>query len=604
MSTLGTIRVLPRLVIDQIAAGEVVERPASVVRELVDNALDSGATQVDVEIEEGGRTRIRVGDDGCGIPFEELPLAFASHATSKLRAIDDLDHVATLGFRGEALASIGAISRARVRSATEGARHAGEIEDEGGAISEPHPAARSRGTDVEVLDLFYNVPARRRFLKRDATEAGHAVDVVVRQALARPEVGFRVRVDGNVRFEAPAASVSAEGGTPFMAARLERIRRAFGDEVADDLRELREVAHNVQIEGFLGGTASARSDASGVHLFVNGRFVRDRAVLAVLREATRDVLGARQPFAVLFVSLDPALVDVNVHPAKLEVRFRMQADVTAAIHRAVRRVLEGRRPAEPGSALLGLRPRGAPSSFAWAREPEIVRETPYLDQAPMAQPSMASPAPVRSPAAAAEPARLLSTAAIAAARSARFLRINDTFLAVESVAGLELLDQHALHERVNFERLKTQQISGGIARQRLLVPIVIDLPAGDLALSEEAAPRWRDLGLEVDRFGPASIAVRSVPAGLKHLRVQDLVADLLSLEREGRRAEPASLLEDALHRCACRASVMAGDRLSDDEIIELLQQAAALPADQTCPHGRPTRILLSLRELERAFERG
>ncbi len=582
----AAIRVLPRLVVDQIAAGEVVERPASVVRELLDNAIDAGSRSIDVTIEGGGRALLRVSDDGCGISGADLPLAFASHATSKLGSIEDLDHVATLGFRGEALASIGSVARVRLRSRSEGDAHGGEIDDDGGIQSAPRPAARDRGTDVEVRDLFFNTPARRRFLRRDATEAARASEVVLRHAIAHPEIGFRLTSEGRRVLDAPA--VADAGDRSVSAARRARIAAAFGAGVEEDLRVVEETGRGVAVSGFVGGPASARRDASGVHLYVNGRFVRDRGALHVLREATRDFLGAQQPAAFLFVSLDPALVDVNVHPAKLEVRFREPSAVYGAIHRGVRRALEGSRPAASPDVLLGgTRREGVlpPAPLGAVREPGA----PF------------GPAP-----AAPRQERLFDAAAGSATvvpRAAKFLRAFDTFFVLEGPEGIDLVDQHALHERVQFERLRARAGAGALPRQALLVPEVVEVSTADRALVEEHGPSWVAAGVEAEPFGPTSVVVRSVPAGLRRLRVRELLEDLLALAREDRSPGSPDLLEEILHRCACRSSVMAGDRLSDEEIAALLAEAATLPSEQTCPHGRPTRIRLGLRDLERAFER-
>ncbi|HKE02288.1 MAG TPA: hypothetical protein VKE69_14820, partial [Planctomycetota bacterium] len=370
----------------------------------------------------------------------------------------------------------------------------------------------------------------------------------------------------------------ARAGVPLADARRDRIARAFGEEVGRALVPV-SLAGSVAVAGFVGTRDAARNDASGIHLYVNGRFVRDRGALRVLRDATKDVVGLKQPVAFLLVSLDPALVDVNVHPAKLEVRFRRPEAVYGSIHRAVREALAGARPVAGASSLLGAYAGAAPDARRLA---SFVRETPPDPGAPTLFPEPAKAAP---------------------ARPARFLRAFDTFLVRETDEGLEVIDQHALHERVNFERLLAEHRASGVARQTLLVPELVDLAPAELALSEEWSEIWRACGLEVETYGPKTVAVRAVPASLRRLDASALVRDLLALAREDESPRTDALVEEVLHRAACRGSVMAGDVLSDDEIVALLAAAGELPAAPTCPHGRPARIRITRRDLERAFER-
>lgn len=576
----GVIRRLPKLLVDQIAAGEVVERPASVVRELVDNAIDAGARSIELTLEGGGRTLVRVSDDGAGIDPVDLPLAFASHATSKLATLEDLTRIATLGFRGEALASIGAVSRARIRSRARGGPHACEIDCEGGRISAVRPAARAPGTDVEVRDLFFELPARRRFLKRDATEAAHAVDVLVRQALAHPEVDFRAFVDGATSLDLRGR---AEDPSEREAARVrrERIAACFGAEAAESLTEVRAEGAGIALAGF-AGPGSNESGAAPLHLFVNTRWIQDRGAVRVVRDALFDFFGSRAPLVFLFVSLDPSLLDVNVHPAKLEVRFREPGLVYGTIHRALRGAFEGSRALAGPQSLLREAPRAEALDAAILDRAPAIEVPPARGTAPLFEGTFRE--------------TLLP-------RASRYLRAFSTFLVVESEEGLDLVDQHALHERVNYEDLRARVRSGSASSQRLLVPETLELTRGDAALAEECAETWARVGLEVGSIGPSAIAIRGVPAGLRRLAAGDLVRDLLELARRGGAPGADRMLEDVLHRCACHASVKAGDALSDEEIESLLAKASSLPADQTCPHGRPTRIRLTRRDLERAFER-
>jgi DNA mismatch repair protein MutL len=428
-----------------------------------------------------------------------------------------------------------------------------------------------------VRDLFFNTPARRRFLKRDATETAHALDAVIRQGLARPEAAFRAVADGKVAVDFPLTrAVKTEADAE--DARRERIRRAFGERAEQDLTSFRAAESGVSLEGFAGSPETAEPGPSGLHLFVNGRFVQDRGAVRVARDATKDFFGFRQPLLFVFVSLDPSLVDVNVHPAKLEVRFREPGLVYGAIHRALRGVYETSRPAASPESLLDRAAAQAPATVKPAQRAEWVRE---------------APAPTLFSAAGAAPVL----------RAGRYLRAFETFLVVESEEGLDLVDQHALHERVNYEELRARVLAGDPPRQGLLVPEIVEVSRADAALAEENAELWASMGLDVLPAGPTSLAVRGVPAGLKRTAVKPLVSDLLDLARRGAAPSADRAREEMLHRCACHASVKAGDSLTDAEIEGLLERAARLPADQTCPHGRPTRIRLTLRDLERAFER-
>ncbi|MFN0207025.1 MAG: DNA mismatch repair endonuclease MutL [Planctomycetota bacterium] len=591
MESAAEIKSLDRVIVDQIAAGEVVERPASVVRELLDNAIDAGATSIEIQIDGGGRTLIRVSDNGSGIRYKDLSLAFASHATSKLRGVDDLQQIATLGFRGEALASIGSVSRARIRSFAAGEKHGGEIDNEGGMVTAPRPAARARGTDVEVCDLFYNIPARRRFLKRGSTETGHALEAILRQALAHPEISIRAVADGKVIYDFPAAGSLASGSfvsdREVAAARADRVRRAFGAQIAEDMTPFFVKTSSLQLDGLLGGPNSARNDSSGIYFYINGRYVRDRGALSVIRSASREFLGSRQPVAFIFLSIDPSAVDVNVHPAKLEVRFREAPAIYGPLHREIVKTYQLSRPAASPDVLLENAAEmltidsGAAASFVRDREMRYSRES-YQNAFSFYNSSGAQPS---------------------VPRASRYLRAFDTFIVLESEHGLDFVDQHALHERVNFEDLKSRQGDGGSPKQPLLVSEAVQLTAEEAALVEEYKDLWSAAGFDVELYGRNSVAIRALPLGMKRIRPSDLLRDLITLSRENRAPSQQELLEEVLHRCACHASVKAGDKLSDDEIDYLLKRASQLPVEQTCPHGRPTRIRLTLRDLERAFER-
>ncbi|MBN2491763.1 MAG: DNA mismatch repair endonuclease MutL [Planctomycetes bacterium] len=584
------IRVLPREVVDRIAAGEVIERPASVVKELVENALDAGADRIELELEEGGRALIRVVDNGGGIPAEELRLAFTSHATSKIRDAEELFHVASLGFRGEALASIAAVSRARLRSRVPGGEAAAEVQAQAGECGEPAPAAGPEGTLVEVRDLFFNTPVRRRFLKTVRSEVGQVAEWLTRLALSRPDVAFRLQNDGREVLRLPA-----DGG---LAA---RIRRLFGPEIANRMLPVDGASGPMQLAGFVLPPGVDRPDARWVYLFVNGRFVRDRTWLAGVREAYRGLLlRGRTPVAFLELAVDPAEVDVNVHPTKEEVRFREPSRLFALTLRGVSAAL-GRvdlRPeihdartaaAEPGApgprhrARRGsdrpLRPDGGstPSSGRCAEETteeRCVREGPEL---PFGGSSAAGPA-------------------------RQFLR---TYLMRELPGGLEVTDQHALHERILFERIRSRLAHAPLPVQLLLVPEVIAVGPRGQALLEGARGRLESLGLRFEPYGPDRIAVGGVPELLRKVDPGRLVADLLGfLEREEGCGALEAISDELVATLACRGAIKAGDVLTDGDIAALLEQGEAVARSPFCPHGRPVTVHVAVGEIERWFRRG
>ena len=593
----GRIRVLDALVVDQIAAGEVVERPASVVKELVENALDAGAKSIRVELEEGGVRLVRVVDDGGGMPPADLELAFASHATSKLREPSDLEHVASLGFRGEALASIGSVARCRIVSRQAAADGAHEVRCEGGSVSAVAPAAGARGTLVEARDLFYNVPARRKFLKTTATELGRVLDFVQRVALAHEGVAFTLLHDGKRVFDVEAA----------MDLRA-RVRRAFGADLADALVEVRAQDGPVALSGYVAPPRFARADTGRQMWFLNGRIVRDKVLLRALKDGYRGFLfDSRQPVAFLHLSMDPALVDVNVHPAKTEVRFRDEKRLFGFVVHHVRAAVARCDIATPGARMVdstlrreergggGLRfdEPAAPWS-APARPDLVVRETP-------GRPFVAPPPP------AAAPLREAPLPAAATARPVRadapLLQVARTYLVREIENGFEVIDQHALHERIQYEDLLARLRAGALESQRLLVPDVVEVSRSECQLLVGRAEDLARCGIELSALGDATVAVHALPARLARPRTAALVRDLVALLEEERGIDAERLLEAALQRAACRSSVMSGDELTQEEMQSLLQRGRGLLSDQTCVHGRPTRVRFALADLERAFER-
>jgi DNA mismatch repair protein MutL len=594
--------------VNQIAAGEVVERPASVVKELVENALDAGARRVDVRLADGGRARIEVSDDGHGMDAEDVAAAFLPHATSKLSDTSDLEHVASLGFRGEALASIASVSRATLVSRPAGAAEGHRIEAVLGRLGEARPAAAAPGTVVTVEGLFGNVPARRKFLRSAATEAGHATDVVVRLALAHPDVAFTLECDGKTTVRADAG----EG-------RAARIGRFHGADLGRALLRVEDVSPAATVEAWVAPPGLARGDARLQQAFVNGRHVRDRVLAHAVREAYRDLLppGDRQPIAFLFLTCDPASVDVNVHPTKAEVRWRDSSVVHEAVRQAVRAVLVAAPEGVPvavstargvpttavaaaefafrngvGAPAFGTavaereRRYGGVSGGGWGSGPDLPREDAHRHAAGEA----CAEDLAREPAGGLRP---LGQAL-------------GTYLVLEAPDGIVLVDQHALHERVLFDRISSRlNAEGRLEVQRLLVPAIVRLSAADAARVEEDRALLEAFGWQVEPFGDAEVAIQACPSVLGRRDPAPAFLEAVSLVAEGRRGglDRATLVSSVLDRLACRSAVMAGDALHPDEVLALLRQAEALSHAHTCPHGRPTRLVLSRATLERHFHR-
>jgi DNA mismatch repair protein MutL len=591
------IQRLSERVQNQIAAGEVVERPASVVKELVENAIDAGATRIQVDLEEGGARMVRVSDDGGGMAREDLELAFVSHATSKLFEVADLEHIASLGFRGEALASIGAVSRCRIFSRESAAPTGWSIENSGGAIGSPQEAGGPIGTVVEARELFFNVPARRHFQKRTSTELSHALDVIQRVALAHTGVGFVATHDGRRIFDVEAT----------MNLRA-RIRRAFGAELADALVAVEARDGDVVLGGFVAPPRLARSDSSRQMWFLNGRSLKDRVLIRALKEGYRGfMLDGRQPVAFLELRMDPARVDVNVHPAKSEVRFRDERRLFGFIVNTLRAALAGSDLATPGARLIEtaerrelaarheatLYPRGPFDTGGVARE---ARE-------PFAVFDVASDHAARAPLTTSSPAPAAAPAVTAGPSSGPFLQVARTYLVRPLLDGFEVVDQHALHERITYEGLVADMRGGRVEVQRYLVPELVELSRAEVALVAGQAELLKRVGVEVAEFSETTLAVHGLPARLSRPNVRALVDDLVALLDDARAPSAEILLESVLHSAACRSSVMAGDALSTEEIRSLFERGAQLESDQTCVHGRPTRVRFTLADLEKAFQR-
>ncbi len=586
------IRRLPPDVVNQIAAGEVVERPASVVKELVENALDAGASRVRVEVRAGGAEVIVVTDDGDGFAPEDLPLAFASHATSKLADVRDLDHIGSLGFRGEALASIGAVARARIASRRRGAAEGWEITCEGGSESEPRPCGCPEGTRIEVRDLFFNVPARRRFLKSAGAERARVQELVAQLALARLDVDFTFVADDREVLRLPRGTLA------------QRFARCFGDELGGGLLPVSRVFPDLSIEGCVGEPDLARRDGKLELTFVNGRLARESGAVHAVRQAYREyLLGGRFPVYVLQLTLPAHHVDVNVHPRKAEVRFVDGRRVAGCLHAAVRATLAARNAAAGGCA------GGAGGVVVAAELPRARSGFPAasLFAAPVgASPRDDAPAIVREPpaawAAASEDAAPVRPNPFARV-SGRYLQVMDLWLLLEGPDGLLVVDQHALHERVVYEALCREHAQRAVQVQRLLVPAVVDVTPTELAWLADAGDTLAAEGLLVEPFGPGAVAVHGVPAVLTRLDPKKLVRALLAAEGEREPAPVRQLVAERFHSLACRSAVMSGDRLDDAEIHALLAAAATLQHPHNCPHGRPTVLTFTMAELERYFRR-
>jgi DNA mismatch repair protein MutL len=609
-----TIRRLPETLVNRIAAGEVVERPAAAVKELVENALDAGARQIDVVLRDGGRSFISVVDDGRGMTAEDLVLAVERHATSKLPD-DDLVNIATLGFRGEALPSIGAVSRLTVTSRArgdDGETQAWSLIVEGGRRGEPTPAAHPAGTRVEVRDLFYATPARLKFLKTARTELAHAVDGINRLAMAHPQVGFTLSDETHNVVRLPAA----EG--ELFDARLKRLGAVMGRGFAENALAVDATREGIRLTGYIGLPTLNRGNAQQQYLFINGRPVRDKLLHGAVRGAYRDFLAHdRHPMLALFLELPAEAVDINVHPAKAEVRFRDPGLVRGLIVGACRHALAQaghRASTSVAEAALGaFRPGGTPSgapvaATAWRSRAGGYRpglsgglaETaaayhaplPNLDAAPAA-----APAETKNEAAGGDD---VQTHPLGAARA----QVHETYVVAQTGDGIVIVDQHAAHERLVYERMKGQLAERGVARQALLIPAVVELEETAAQRLAERAAELADLGLVLEPFGPGAVVVREVPALLGEVDVTGLVRDLADeLAELGQALGLKERLDRVCSTLACHGSVRAGRRLNVDEMNTLLRQMEQTPHSGQCNHGRPTYVELKLADIERLFGR-
>ncbi|HEX4370706.1 MAG TPA: DNA mismatch repair endonuclease MutL [Rhizomicrobium sp.] len=591
------IRRLSEGTVNRIAAGEVVERPAAAVKELVENALDAGATRIDVATASGGADLILVEDDGGGMGADDLRLAIERHATSKLperNGEDDLSHIETLGFRGEALPSIGAVARLSLASRTkDGEAH--EIFVEGGAVSGPSPASfRGRGqagTRAEVRELFYATPARLKFLKSGRSEDLATLDVIKRQAMARPDVAFTLTMDGR-------RALDLEAGRDLLESRLTRLARIMGRDFHDNAVKVEAAREGVRLSGYAGLPTYNRANAQMQFLFVNGRSVRDKLLIGAVRGAYADFLARdRHPALALFLECDPAFVDVNVHPAKTEVRFRDAGLVRGLIVGALKHTLAeaGHRASTTvaGAALSAFQ-RQAPSfAPAYPSSSYAVREPGSLFQ---------GAGPVMS-------ARVEEALAEAAPSGATPLgvaraQLHETYVVAQTENGIVIVDQHAAHERLVYERMKKALADGGIARQPLLIPEVVELDPSEVTRVTARAAELAELGLVIEAFGPDAVMVREIPAMLGKLDVKGLMRDLADeIAETGNALSLKERLEEVSGTLACHMSVRAGRRLNAEEMNGLLREMEATPHSGQCNHGRPTYVELKLSDIERLFGR-
>ncbi|MCC5973352.1 MAG: DNA mismatch repair endonuclease MutL [Rubellimicrobium sp.] len=599
------LRQLDETVINRIAAGEVVERPASAVKELVENALDAGARRIEVVIADGGRSLIRVSDDGCGIAAGDLPLALARHATSKIDG-SDLLNIRSFGFRGEALASLAAVGRLTLASRVAGETGAA-IAVSGGQAGPVRPAALNGGTVVELRDLFFATPARLKFLRSDRAEGQAVADVVRRLAMAEPFVVITLR-DATGGEDRLLFRVEAETGDLF-GALTGRLAAVMGRDFAENAVPLDAQRDGFHLTGLAGLPACARGAAVAQYLFVNGRPVRDKLLIGALRAGYTDLLPRdRHPAAALFLDCDPQLVDVNVHPAKAEVRFRDPGPVRGLIVSALRHALaaEGHRAATTISdrTLGAFRPATLPPGRSWQmdRPSHSALRGAYAAQAPHPVPGFAETAApsARTFAGDEEADPDLAHLPLGAARA----QIHGTYILAQTESGLVIVDQHAAHERLVYERLKAQADATGIAAQALLIPEVIDLPEADCAQLLSLAPALARLGLGIEPFGPGAIAVRETPAVLGPVDAAALVRDILDELSDAGDSDSLMQRRDAvLSRIACHGSVRAGRQMRAEEMNALLREMEATPRSGQCNHGRPTYVTLQLADIERLFGR-
>ncbi len=620
-SRLMTIQHLSETIINQIAAGEVIERPASVIKELVENAIDAGATRIEIVTAGGGKTLLRVTDNGSGIPSNELSLAVSRHCTSKLT--DDVNDIRALGFRGEALPSIGSVSKLTLKSRPQDAESGFEVVVNGGHLDGPRPAALNRGTIAEVRDLFYATPARLKFMKTDRAEATAITDIVKRIAIAFPQVRFSLAGTDRTPLELPATGSGVD-------ATLERIGQILGKEFSDNSLHIDAERDGVRLAGFAGIPSFNRGNALHQFAYVNGRPVRDKQIFGALRGAYSDVIARdRHPVAVLFLTLDPSLVDVNVHPAKADVRFRDPGLVRGLIVGAIKQALaqSGIRPATSGAEAMlqafraeGFQPRASTGNYAAPAWRPATPSAPRTEWSPQTAHPTHKPLSFDSPLAfhedeqativtipAADARATIADAPVETMQKplgAARAQIHENYIVAQTEDSLVIVDQHAAHERLVYEALKNALHSRPIPGQMLLIPEIVDLPEEDAERLTAHSETLARFGLGIEQFGPGAIAVRETPAMLGEMNVQQLIRDLADEVAEHDTSDGLkAMLNHVAATMACHGSVRSGRRLKPEEMNALLRDMEATPGSGTCNHGRPTYIELKLTDIERLFGR-
>lgn len=643
------IQQLSPSVVNKIAAGEVIERPASAVKELMENSLDAGSTRVDVTVEHGGTELIRIADNGCGIAPEDMPLTIASHATSKIRSAEELFHVRTLGFRGEALASISEVSQFLLRSRPHDTDCGNEMLVHGGNVQEAQPCGCPPGTIIEIRNLFFNTPVRKKFLKTTQTEFGHISEAFTRIALAHPEVHFTLKHGSRLVHDLPPS-----------ADLRERIRVFFGAEIADQLIDVESSNDQVTLRGYVGNPRFSRSNNRMQYLFLNGRYIKDRALQHALGEAYRGLLlHGRYPITFLRMQMPPEMVDVNVHPTKLEVRFQDSGRIYSQLLGTLRQkflatdLTSTYRPAEDGDDNTSS---GDPQStdalreelVAWAKgavpgssaeaESRQNRQTDFdldfrsdqrsplqlnpinrsavgagslpLPPIPSGLPrgtSQGQPLPEdQQPPSLAEEdsAEPYSPQASSTGTLHRAIQLHNRYLITETDEGMAVIDQHALHERILYEELREKALARRLEVQRLLVPETLNLSAQEFAAVDAASETLAQIGIEVEAFGGDTILIRSYPAILGRRKPAEILREIVDqLLTEGKNLEKRDLLDELLHMMSCKAAIKAGDRLSREEIDALLDLRHLCQDAHHCPHGRPTSLVFTKEELDRRFQR-
>lgn len=613
---MGQIRQLPPALINKIAAGEVIERPASVVKELLENSLDAGAERIDLVVTDGGRQLIRLADDGSGIAPEDMKLALSAHATSKLDDEGTLFSINTLGFRGEALASIAAVSQLTLTSRQAHSQEAYTISSHAGEIEGPVPTSGPVGTTVEVKNLFFNMPARRKFLRTHTTEFGHVSEQLTRVALAQPQTYFTLMHNTKSTYDLPPVTNW-----------VERTAVLFGPEMANSLLEIHSDQSRrtgIRIDGWVGMPATARSSANWQYFFLNGRYIRDRFIGHAVREAYRGLLEpSRYPVAFLFTQIPADQVDVNVHPTKIEVRWRdshaihsqvlaalrdkfLRSDLSSQLRASTTQMLGGGSGGKQGSLSENEEQRRhqlrtAMADFFKQSPPPASGSLPFTRQQRTTQTQ-------RWPAAGSQEIPVTGAGAAASEtatpRRGGVLQVHNCYLVAETEEGIIIVDQHALHERVMYEQLRERLTEGPLEAQQLLVPVTIELSDAQQALLDEHTELLGKLGIEISSFGTRTVAVQSFPTLLKGLDPSEFIMGMLDqAQQDGRKLHPELLLEQLLSMMACKAAVKFGDHLTPEELDSLLDQRDRVERSSNCPHGRPTTLRLTLADLQKQFKR-